>query len=615
MSESKGSRSKSSPHWRSQTTAMGRNQNPPSKEISAKNSGYKIAAYVRLSPTDEIREEGSLVSHPQRIRDFVKYKNASHPGWGEIVEIYVDKDLSGKNMKRPAFIKMCKDMKDGKINAVIATELSRLSRNLNDFCQFWEFLKERQIKLITLKENCDTSTPMGELTIMQAVNFAQFERHTTVARTTDGAYARALRGLANGGPRMLGFDPHPSHRCNLIVNESEIGYARLIFEKMLEHKTIRGVQKFLNDNGYRTKEYVTLEGVKRGGKKWSCSTLHHLLTNMRYIGKKEINKRGNLYKSVTGEIPQYTVVDAKWPAIIPLELFESVQNLLVSNRSKTRRYTHQYRLSGMIYCGECGNRLIGSSAYGKSKKFYYYAHLRKNTHHNDKSLKKCSAERIPALLLEELIIERLSILSQDKDLLRELALASRKNFGDKIESTKSLLLSKEQQKRKSKERIEGLIEAVAFSTGSIDAKQLLVQKIDEENDSLKRIETELEVLKQEQRSMDPDLIDLESVFKLLASFRKSFQTKPGHLQSEILKDIIHRVTIGTNDKIILEYFGSKQSEIDISGLQNKKGAAPTNGATPFFNFTRSPSDLARSKVRTLYEMVGDERLELPTLTV
>ena len=53
-----------------------------SKKSSASEAPvqYRLAAYVRLSPSDEIREEGSLVSHPQRIRSFVEFRNKQTPG-------------------------------------------------------------------------------------------------------------------------------------------------------------------------------------------------------------------------------------------------------------------------------------------------------------------------------------------------------------------------------------------------------------------------------------------------------------------------------------------------------------------------------------------------------
>ena len=82
-----------------------------SKRSSVSNSGvrFRLGAYVRISPSDEVRDEGSLVSHPQRIKAFVQQKNDSNPGWGEIVEWYTDKDLSGGNLNRPALKQMFQD--------------------------------------------------------------------------------------------------------------------------------------------------------------------------------------------------------------------------------------------------------------------------------------------------------------------------------------------------------------------------------------------------------------------------------------------------------------------------------------------------------------------------
>ena len=112
-----------------------------SSSASANDAVFRLGAYIRLSPSDEIRDEGSLVSHPQRIESYVTYKNMQQPGWGVIVELYIDKDNTAANMKRPALLRMLQDIKLGRINAVIATELSRFSRNVKDFLEIWDFLK------------------------------------------------------------------------------------------------------------------------------------------------------------------------------------------------------------------------------------------------------------------------------------------------------------------------------------------------------------------------------------------------------------------------------------------------------------------------------------------
>ena len=115
------------------------------------------------------------------------------------MEWYTDKDMSGKDMNRPDLERMCRDVQNGHINAVVVTALERLRRNVKDFCQLREFLAGYKAPFFSLKENFDTSTPSGELMVVQAISFSQFQRSTIVARIKDCARARAERGL--GKPR------------------------------------------------------------------------------------------------------------------------------------------------------------------------------------------------------------------------------------------------------------------------------------------------------------------------------------------------------------------------------------------------------------------------------
>ena len=355
MNGSNGSRKRSSTSWRAMVDGSDNEKTTTSnKSISKVNSrseGFRIGAYIRLSPSDEIREEGSLVSHPQRIKQFVDYRNAQSTNWGSILDWYTDKDYSGKDMNRPEFKRMCRDIKDGKINAVIVTELSRLSRSVKDFCQFWDFLKRYKTTFYSLKESFDTSTPMGELMVVQAISFAQFERETIVSRIKEGAKARAERGLTNGGQRMLGYDPDPYKKCHLVINQNESPYVKMIFEKFLEVGTVEKLIHYLNENGYRTKAFVTKDGSIRGGNLWAYTTLHRLLTNPSYIGMREINKDNrHLNSDELSENERYRLVKAQWAPIITEELFQDAQKLLEANAYNARKYVHQYRLTGLIHC-------------------------------------------------------------------------------------------------------------------------------------------------------------------------------------------------------------------------------------------------------------------------
>ena len=62
-----------------------------------KGSGkYRIAAYIRVSKEEQAENpEGSLKNQEQRLREYVKLKNADGP-FGEITEVFCDPGISAK---------------------------------------------------------------------------------------------------------------------------------------------------------------------------------------------------------------------------------------------------------------------------------------------------------------------------------------------------------------------------------------------------------------------------------------------------------------------------------------------------------------------------------------
>ena len=79
---------------------------------------------------------------------------------------------------------------------------SRLGRSTKDLIDLVTYFEEHQVKLVSLKENFDTSTPHGRLmmTVFQA--FSQFERDLIVERTKEGLKSARARGRKGGRPRV-----------------------------------------------------------------------------------------------------------------------------------------------------------------------------------------------------------------------------------------------------------------------------------------------------------------------------------------------------------------------------------------------------------------------------
>ena len=112
---------------------------------------------------------------------------------------FVDK-ASGKNTDRPQFRAMAEYIREG--DTVFVEDFSRLSRSVADLLKILNDCKTKKIRLVSLKENTDTSTPTGELfvTIVAAIN--QFERRNILERQAEGIALAKQKGVYKGRKRI-----------------------------------------------------------------------------------------------------------------------------------------------------------------------------------------------------------------------------------------------------------------------------------------------------------------------------------------------------------------------------------------------------------------------------
>jgi site-specific DNA recombinase len=124
----------------------------------------KIGGYQRVSTEEQAAlVEGSLDNQRYRLNAFVDLKNVQEKNWGKIVDWYVDDGYSAKDTRRPAFQRMMSDLRKGKIDLILVADLSRLSRNIQDFCEILEILKTNESSFLSIKEQFDSSTPAGKM--------------------------------------------------------------------------------------------------------------------------------------------------------------------------------------------------------------------------------------------------------------------------------------------------------------------------------------------------------------------------------------------------------------------------------------------------------------------
>lgn len=115
------------------------------------------------------------------------------------VDYIFNEKMTGTKRDRPELNKLLDRLMAG--DTIVVESLSRLGRSTKDLIELVDLFEKKQVHLVSLKEQIDTSTPAGKLlfTLMSAI--AQFERDVIAERTREGLNAARARGRIGGRPR------------------------------------------------------------------------------------------------------------------------------------------------------------------------------------------------------------------------------------------------------------------------------------------------------------------------------------------------------------------------------------------------------------------------------
>lgn len=114
-------------------------------------------------------------------------------------EILTEK-MSGVKSDRPQLERLKDKIRPGDI--IVIESFSRLGRSTRDLIDLVEYFENKGVKLISIKEKFDTTTPQGKLMLTVFQAFSQFERDLIVQRTKEGLESARARGRKGGRPKV-----------------------------------------------------------------------------------------------------------------------------------------------------------------------------------------------------------------------------------------------------------------------------------------------------------------------------------------------------------------------------------------------------------------------------
>lgn len=322
------------------------------------------------------------------------------------ISVYEDEGFSAKNTERPRFRQMLRDLRKENPDFVICYRLDRISRNVSDFSALIEELNGRGISFICIKEEFDTSKPMGKAMMYIASVFAQLERETIAERVRDNMLMLARNGRWLGGTTPTGFvservtkvsdDGRVKTYFSLRENISELNTVAVIYEKFLECRCFAGVYKFLTARGIQS----------RTGSDYSLPGIKQILQNPVYCAADEVafdyftalgcdvcfkrddcsdkyglfayNKRDCKKKLSRQPVNKWIISKGSHKGLISGEKWTKVQKIIGSGGEKTSvsKERNDYSLfSGLIFCAQCGNRMFSKRRSGKSSRREQYDYI------------------------------------------------------------------------------------------------------------------------------------------------------------------------------------------------------------------------------------------------
>lgn len=253
------------------------------------------------------------------------YAELHFPGQIDSFVRYCDEDFTGSNTNRPDLKRMLKDIKDGMIDVLIVYQLDRLSRDVRDFANIYDILEEHHVNFVSVKENIDTTTPIGKAMMYVTVVFAQMERETIAARVTDNMIGLAKKGYWAGGQAPCGYvrkNITVAGRQHVTIEPDPDGveYVKDIFDTFLDNNfSLQSMETY-----YRKKGIRTLRGAF-----FSTTQLHKILT-MPYC-----------VEATTAVYDYYTSKGCSIDPESPREKWDGTHGVMIYGRSTEKNKKHQ----------------------------------------------------------------------------------------------------------------------------------------------------------------------------------------------------------------------------------------------------------------------------------
>lgn len=327
------------------------------------------ALYERLSRDDEMQgESNSIVNQKRYLEEYAQaqgFKNIRH---------FTDDGYSGTNFKRPGFQKMIAAIEAGEIDVVCVKDLSRFGRDYLKVGFYTEIMfPEKGVRFIAINNSVDSANPTEN-------DFTPFLNimNEWYAKDTSNKIRTIFRSRMQDGKRCSGAIPYgyrrdPEDKNHLLIDEEAAKVVRRIYQMVIDGMGSQAIANQLTADNVLIPS-ACLEQSEHGESRnhsyhdpcrWNCTAVSYILDKQEYMGHtvlgKTICENFKTKKRRKARPDELIIFENTHEPIIDAETWHLVQKLRRRTRRKLANGSYSHRLSGLVYCADCGKRLSYSS--------------------------------------------------------------------------------------------------------------------------------------------------------------------------------------------------------------------------------------------------------------
>lgn len=523
------------------------------------------ALYERLSRDDELEGESNSI-HNQKL--FLE-KYAKENGFQNL-EHFTDDGYTGVNFNRPAIQNLIERVNNGEIGTIIVKDMSRFGRNhvMVDFYREMVF-PEKKVRFIAITNGYDSNArKKNEFDFLPFVNIM----NEWYAQDTSNKINAIFKARMKDGKRCSGSVPYGYYRKNgdkqtLYVDRRAAKVIKRIFKLMIDGHGVAEIADILTKEGVMIPAAFNEKYHPQDCRNhsyhfptvWNATTIGKIIQTREYMGDTVLSKSVSedfrtKRRRETSSDEQY-VFENTHEAIIDRETWKLANEIRRKKGShrKCSNGANTHRLSGLVYCADCGHRMAYRSpacthrpdgkTYDSDSAFACSNYKAKYDPCNDMHYIKASTlETIMQSSIQK--ISRHAI-EHEEEFVRSLEEKNKEN------ASRQLLDKKEEQKR---------------ATQRDSELDLLIKRLYEENTSGKIPDRQYEKLMQGYVSEQTQIEDLIKEDTLFIE-----QNKGDTIQTEKFMGLVRKYKGCTEltDQMIYEFIDKVMVHKPVGGRVNR----------------------------------------------